>query len=445
MKLKLKHSFQPVGQGLFFYGKLTHPSVKSPYRWVYDCGTRSDSSLIDSGISRIEQDGPIDLLALSHFDADHVSGVADLVARVPVNTLMLPYMPLSERLFLAFSQDLGPDDEILSFYINPVAYFARLKGERPSRILFVPRGDGGEADPPTVKVSAGVGPDDTDGPQSEWDFEVLDPTEAEKIADDFGELVQVSEGVIVQMQRSGGVARIWGLWEFLPYNDPTASPPKQSVFEQEVSAKASTLLSASAVTSARREIQDLKNTYDRHIGKSNFNRGSLFLFGAPVNPDPWAICDVRRWTSRDEVERQQSIIVFPEKSGIMLTGDGTLKSQADFRRFVKWFHVERVLRIAVLQVMHHGSKNNTCPGRASELDPGIAVFSSDPTTISPGHPHEEVLRDFISHNPKQVDSRYGLTINIRFVRDFRFGSSQRLKRYQEVLATIKQALEETKG
>jgi hypothetical protein len=270
----------------------------------------------------------------------------------------------------------------------------------------------------------------------------LSPAEAEKIADDFGEIAQVSEGITVEMQRRGGAARIWGLWEFLPYNDPTAAPPNQAAFEWEVSAKARALLSAADLSSKRNEVQGLKDIYDRHIGKTNFNRGSLFIFGAPVNPNPWSICDVIRWSSRDEASLQHSIIVFPDKSGIMLTGDGMLRSQADFKRFVQWFHAERIARIAVLQVMHHGARNNSRPGRARQIDPGIAVFSSDPTMVSPGHPHVEVLKDFMSHHPQQVDGRYGLTIKIGFLKKFRFNSYRLMKRVEELVTEIKRSLDE---
>lgn len=93
-----------------------------------------------------------------------------------------------------------------------------------------------------------------------------------------------------------------------------------------------------------------------------------------------------------------------------MTGDGTLKDDDDFDGLYNWYKSARMSRIAVLQVMHHGSKDNTKPGRASQIDPLISVFSSDPYRKRPGHPDTEVIKDFMSHNPLQADQHTGVSI-----------------------------------
>ena len=54
------------------------------FHWVYDCGTNSSPKLIQNAIQKYNQqenDANIDLLVLSHFDKDHISGVKELVKK----------------------------------------------------------------------------------------------------------------------------------------------------------------------------------------------------------------------------------------------------------------------------------------------------------------------------------------------------------------------------
>ncbi|HHF0414730.1 MBL fold metallo-hydrolase [Haemophilus influenzae] len=54
------------------------------FHWVYDCGTSSSQKLIQNAVNKYNSDknqGNIDLLVLSHFDKDHISGVKELVKK----------------------------------------------------------------------------------------------------------------------------------------------------------------------------------------------------------------------------------------------------------------------------------------------------------------------------------------------------------------------------
>lgn len=88
-----KFEFHPVGQGLFCSGELfslCDTSISNPrnlFRWVYDCGTSSKRSLLDEAIDQAftaplckqETEPTIDLLVISHFDKDHISGLPKLL------------------------------------------------------------------------------------------------------------------------------------------------------------------------------------------------------------------------------------------------------------------------------------------------------------------------------------------------------------------------------
>ena len=412
MDLEMKHTFQPVGQGLFYNGVVTFPNRRS-YRWVYDCGTHSEKALVQREVARVVPEGRLDLLILSHFDADHVNGVADLVTAVGANTLMLPYMPLWNRLLLAFDQGLDPTDPITIFYINPAAYLASLEGEAPQRVIFVPRSDGGEPRPrgDDEPLDAPVG---EDSERATDEFETVSTREAQRMADDFNAMAEAAQGIDLKMLRRGGSIKVRGLWEFVPYNDPKAAPSNKPAFEKAVSAKATDLLAAPGSDKAAKIIHDLKVAYDRYIGQRNRNRGSLFVYSGPIHDWPQRKFHAWRWAASSEAVLYEIFGHLGKKCGIMLTGDGTLENDNDFNHFTRWFQLGRMSRIAVLQVMHHGAENNTRPGRAVQIDPHIAVFSSDPSRKRPGHPHKKVVKDFSAYNPCLADQHAGVTVITRF-------------------------------
>jgi len=68
---------------------------------------------------------------------------------------------------------------------------------------------------------------------------------------------------------------------------------------------------------------------------------------------------------------------------------------------------ERIERVAVFLVMHHGAERNWQKGVAEAMAPLFSVFSSDPNRKQWGHPHGAVLRDFWRHGPVQVDKSQG--------------------------------------
>ena len=80
---QLQCEFWNVGQGLFSSGRIQMGDALA-FHWVYDCGTSSSQKLIQNAVNKYNSDknqGNIDLLVLSHFDKDHISGVKELVKK----------------------------------------------------------------------------------------------------------------------------------------------------------------------------------------------------------------------------------------------------------------------------------------------------------------------------------------------------------------------------
>lgn len=93
---RVHYAFYPVGQGLFSSGQIVLESdKKKSFTWVCDCGTASEQMRIQESISLLAEKVPkrtnikkrhLDLVVLSHFDADHISGIVKLLQTWKIST-----------------------------------------------------------------------------------------------------------------------------------------------------------------------------------------------------------------------------------------------------------------------------------------------------------------------------------------------------------------------
>jgi len=89
-----KFSFHPVGQGLFYTGSI----LDGYYNFVYDCGKSINNSkfevLIDDFTNHIQE---IDFIVISHLHNDHFNGLPMLLdlcrtKNIKINKIILPYL-----------------------------------------------------------------------------------------------------------------------------------------------------------------------------------------------------------------------------------------------------------------------------------------------------------------------------------------------------------------
>jgi beta-lactamase superfamily II metal-dependent hydrolase len=84
------------------------------------------------------------------------------------------------------------------------------------------------------------------------------------------------------------------------------------------------------------------------------------------------------------------------------------KNRSELMQFLaedRWRHVW------VLQVPHHGSRNNWEIGAASEFTHGHSVFCADETHRGYQHPHREVVIDLIHRGPVLANKQIGWTFH----------------------------------
>ncbi len=416
--IRFSYRFHPVGQGLFANGYLMKNGESEPhFAWVYDCGTSSSPKFVTNGIGRLDKEvgnhGKIDLLVLSHFDHDHISGVCRLLAKFRIGTLMLPYMSLAQRLVIAFEEGSGSAEEVhTQFYLNPVAFLLAQDGPGIGRILFVP--PSGREGPPLLP-GAPDQPDD-DEPDSELRFNPDKPDDRDEVM----LLVDAAQGsainTSVEFLRKGTAMTLGSYWEFVPYNDD----PEIEITDEFVAvakAEGSKLRKAADFKSSKEALKRLKQVYDRHFGDDSEARNviSLHLYAGPVYPT-WSCTwlQLARWSHQQwnqlfEFRHTPSLSPHVEygtgQCSILYTGDGYLDNFERLRNLIAYLHELRVRSTGIFQVMHHGSKANWHSGVGSAISPLFSIFSSDPNRLDWKHPHAAVVRDFWNYGPVQVDKQ----------------------------------------
>jgi hypothetical protein len=399
--------FFGVGQGLFADGRVYVRSESAErFRWVYDCGTSSSQTLIDSALQKFLDGGPrvdaspfqkVHLATLSHFDRDHISGLVRLLKSSSVDTLMMPYVPLWQRLSLAFIEGIDTQQELFGFFLNPIEYISRLNTQL-HRIILVPTGRG---EKPTDQGDRGSLPVD-DVPWS-LDAQLGDPGGSDEAED--ARLFRRTKRVAVEWLRRGGRLSVAGAWEFVPYNDADMSARAGGRFLTAVARSRDDLLSANDEGARARALAAIKNIYDRAFGRSPVQRNliSLFLYSGPcLRTDQAMVILGPHVKARD----------WHSQTGTLYTGDGFLDTPRRLAELAEYLGTQRLRNLGCLQVMHHGAKDNWHRGLAAKLNPSISVFSSDPAHRRLGHPHAEVLRDFWTFGPTQVDKERDLAIGV---------------------------------
>lgn len=402
--LHTERNFHPVGQGLFASGQFEYNNSQ-PFRWVYDCGTESDAPRLKDQLDELcgacgDVEKPVlNLLAISHFDRDHVSGIPELLKRFQVHTILLPFMPLWQSVAAALQNGADKDEAILEYFVDPITYFARQDNAQIRQIIFVK--------PSSGKCNSPIDSDnfkDIEGLQFEAEAAGESEAPERSINSHARRKFQV-----FHLKKNTRLLAGPG-WEFVPYNDLKAGPPITPAFVKAVTKEKVALLSGPCNVDRRDAIRRLRRIYDKHFGHSAMRRNiiSLFLYAGPTAD---ADCFPPYTTSHFHNSfypawRRQYC---HSCCATLYTGDGYLNTRSRLNALTTFLGGERVDRIGCLQVMHHGSKTNWHEGVAAALRPCVSVFSCDPEYKSYKHPHGPVTRDFLPYGPVHVNKE-GLSI-----------------------------------
>lgn len=376
----------------------------------YDCGTVSAKALLHNALSDLErkvshdpeQRPYIALVAISHFDNDHISGLVALLERFDVGDLLLPYIPLWQRLVIAFQANRRHSSRLTRFLLDPAAFIASIPEAGVRRILYVPAGGQSEDvprdDEPTP--SPGKSEETREEYPSALEFDPIDLGElnpGNDLAKDTSQMsASAGKGIGIGVVRPGSALVFAECWEFVPYNDAILAPRATPSFIHRVTRLRNELLDGTRA-SRTAALDELKRLYTSTFAgvPNHTNLISLFLYAGPVGA-----ADIRCVH-----RRSVSCVPQPRKfnGGILYTGDGYLDTPGRFDALLKALGAHRVENVHGLQVMHHGSLHNWHAGLAKKIAPALSVFSSDPSHRRYRHPNAVVLADFHSYRPLQAD------------------------------------------
>jgi len=394
----------PVGQGLFMSGQLKSEKCKKPFHWVYDCGAgingtpKPVKAAVKAYKSKAGAKTPIDLLAISHFDNDHISGITNPCTGKTIKILLLPYIPLWIRLYLAIKELEEAGKEIKVEAILTSAHYNPLRPFKETRIqieevLFV-SGNNETLPPPE-------GHPEGDSPF----YKTSDLAKGKK-----RQYPELRGKKIKKIKKLISAIFLKQFWEFVPYND--VAPLLASLGAGKNLSAVETAADVFHKTRSQSDLDNLKQEYDSVFGKSSKKRNiiSLFLYCGPINTSPVNLMlEMSYYSNRlcfQSFSRRYT------KSAQLYTGDGFLAKAAQWNKLCKYYGNNRIDKLCFLQVMHHGSRNNWHRGLAAKIQPQISMFSSDPSTYR--HPSPAVWYDFLPYNPVQVGGFCGCHLNVQW-------------------------------
>ncbi|MCW1924247.1 hypothetical protein OKA05_16895 [Luteolibacter arcticus] len=432
----VQYRFHSAGQGIFASGTLQADPHADRFHWVFDCGSISLAEVLRPVLSRYRSlvvDDFLNLLCISHFDCDHVNGLTDLLDGLRVETVVIPYYSKAERLTVA-ARELDPTPEYLAFLSDPIAFILENAGSVGQ--IIVVGGAEGDADDlqnlgriPTEP--AGDLRDFLDGPRresawrfkpSEWpnlDIGLVADEGTVALAHSLGTSIRVCPG---SLEAAAFNPQVPVGWEFLFFHKPIAQKLREDLLKNLRKLLPTSLSVGSTkdlLTLLQNEVKRklIKKAYFRSIvgkvGKEDLNSTSLCSYTGPqlvhladcwiTRPWPDLLMTVGRGS---EYWHEHT----PWNCSALYTGDANLKPLANREELREFLTLNRWYQIAVLQVPHHGSRENWESGCSGEFSNTFSIFCADENHKRHKHPHREVVLDLMERGPHLANKTQSWTL-----------------------------------
>jgi len=388
-----------VGHGGFHTGAMGRGSAR--LRWVYDCGSlrSAGQERLTTEIGRLAagsggEKRHIDLLFISHFDRDHVSGIVELMSKIEVGTVIIPYLDDLERTIALLDDvvknegsdaDITDEGTLRQALFDPAGWLTDLGAARVVQIR------PGGPDTPMSRIfdfGPGSGPEialGTRGAQA-----VLVP-QIEGSATESDEQPIVDAGSAWMVTHFG---RRFGDWCFLPYVTAAADSVRRT-FAIEMRKLLEQADDEGMVAAFQRQVDTdgfaakVKTAYHAcELGDANAVSMSLY-----VGPFREGV-----WRSRQPLRAGQKWS--DAGPGWLLTGDAKLEQVGRRKQWVKFYEKLRQ-RIGALMLPHHGSHRNFHEGILDVMRKDGLVFACrrEKATGDPLHenvwPHVEDMNNAI--------------------------------------------------
>lgn len=427
--------FHAVGQGCFYSGEIFCTPNSDPVRIVYDCGSKTAGDALKREVDLFHQiihDAKLDVLVLSHLDADHVNGLSLLLDDgLTARNVFLPYLTPAQRAIAAAGAGVETDPNYFELLADPVGF---LEG-RVENIIFVSGSEdeqerSREQDIPPFRpsdedgISPNLGdleddkegdsnihrgeeskPSPSNGQPSQANLtleepqmgEVKDSDSKQKTNQHFKKdrlpfrLSRCWQGKFFHrddMRRP--VNAITSAMDFTIHSCDSISVQRYKRFLADVHRGFGTLDPGRLVRAIRNEAdrKQLRNCY-HHIS-GNHNDVSLVFWHGPIQGPALARLNsgarTRGW--------RRAAGLLDCNGGTLLTGDLTCTDQV-VRNMERHFSA-RLAGSAFIQVPHHGSLPSWNNRLLAATSPGVMPVISAGISNGYSHPHPQVI-DELNH------------------------------------------------
>lgn len=401
--IKVVREFLPVGQGAFYCEKIYSASNVDENTIVYDCGSYTLKKEEKRAIIRntFKENERIEILFLSHFHADHINMVEELLSRCQVKNIVLPYLSKETILTIklhSFLEDTKKNRELVFNYLDRFYSFIYSDSH-------VDRDNG---------------------------FNIFYVSDEEDLSRN-----------IVRSGKKLDICNKWSIdWHYIPFNiDKKEEYEKlHKALEKEFDKKMtkeevdellmSVFEEAKNETITGEEYQKVKQAYTK--SKINTNKHSLLLYSGLLEHTSRSILKVgiidfgaeKGYQDRTKSIGKISMAQFLHlcltelnyetldlkkentvKTGCLFTGDYDATKQWDelYRAYQKYWN-----EIGCVQIPHHGSKAGFHEHFLDMKD--TIYFTSVGQKNAYGHPSKEVLSCFKKHSQElyQVHEMTGM-------------------------------------
>lgn len=388
-RMNLNFKFHPVGFGLFTSGKIGN------FRFVYDCGSKTTEKVKTCLTDEFMQDEPLDLLAISHFHKDHISGIKELLNRVGVvKTIVLPYFSPRERLVYILSlysdtDEPVPDAWLLEFITDPINYLLENFDEKIKNIILIKGGrEYFENESKEILMDKFTNDDSV--------FIAIDLNNLNNSKDEFE--IKLNEGITskkVSVKESGSLklTNLFNIpiWQFIFYSPELSE--KQKEYFRKISIRALTDFEDPHTKTALFDIvskDDFVNSAKKSgVNNNDINNTSLLLFHSPISTIETRVGLLKLYSEN------MFFNCFCEGSpfndsycGFLFTGDINLKK---YYISINAYYGKLLDRVCIYQIPHHGSKDNWESSISKRNHGSFHIASSKLSNTRKLHPNPNVL------------------------------------------------------
>lgn len=368
-----KFSFNAVGQGLFYSGRIEMDKMK--FNIVYDCGAMPKDGFIGRAISYYNNEycgEDIDLLIISHFDVDHFNGIPDLLRKHRVKVVVVPYLTVMDRVLLGLSvinnkMDEDEKKKLVNIYYDPIEYLYN----HADNIVVLYGEDGFREDDENTEKEFPRGESLGYRPH-EWSI----------FTNKKGRQWFVRNNTTLKIHLND--------WEFIFYNKHTQTSDVDNyvrALESALQSNKRTICELHEMMRDYKKFVAFKNKIKSVMPQKNMNDNSVIMYHGPIynNYNDKPDCILAENILRSNRIYEDSNLRRMCRCGTLLTGDYS-KFDTDWQEIVDAIGENRVKRVGHFQVPHHGARSSF--KRYDEFDCCIISYGTKNTY---GHPNKDVL------------------------------------------------------